>query len=67
MKSLNRAGFAGLVLLLSGCAPVQYTKADLDGRVVCNTDVMEQVEQKARRSFTQVIWVNCPTATLRVI
>lgn len=66
MKSLVAAGIAGL-LLLSGCAPVQYTKADLDGLVVCNPDVMDQVERQARRNFTQVIWVNCPTATLRVV
>jgi hypothetical protein len=67
MKSIVAAGFAGSLLLLSGCAPVQYTKADIDGRIVCNVDVMDQVEQKARRNFTSVVWVNCPTATLRVI
>jgi hypothetical protein len=66
MKILVIAGIAGL-LLLSGCAPVQYTKADIDGLVVCNPEIMEQVEQKARRSFAQVVWVRCPTATLRVI
>lgn len=65
MKTLVAAGIAGL--LLSGCAPVQYTKADIDGRIVCNADVMDRVEQHARRNFTQVIWVNCPQATLRVI
>ena len=66
MKSLVTAGIAG-VLLLSGCAPVQYTKADVDGLIVCNSDVMDQVERNAKRSFSQVIWVRCPTATLRVI
>ena len=66
MKSLVTAGIAGL-LLLSGCAPVQYTKADVDGLIVCNADVMERVEKNARRNFAQVIWVHCPTATLRVI
>ncbi len=66
MKSLVIAGIAG-VLLLSGCAPVQYTKADIDGLIVCNSDVMDQVERNARRNFTQVVWVRCPTATLRVI
>jgi hypothetical protein len=65
MKSLVIAGIAGV--LLSGCAPLQYTKADIDGLIVCNADAMERVEQKARRNFAQVIWVHCPTATLRVI
>jgi len=65
MKGLVAAGIAGL--LLSGCAPVHYTKADIDGRIVCNADVMDRVEQHARRNFTQVVWVNCPRATLRVI
>ena len=66
MKSFVLAGITGLVLL-SGCAPVQYTKADIDGRVVCNVDLMEQMEQQARRNFAQIVWVNCPHATLRVI
>jgi hypothetical protein len=66
MKSLGPAGIAGL-LLLSACAPVQYTKAELDGLIVCNADEIQRVEQQARRNFTQVIWVNCPTWTLRVL
>lgn len=65
MRSLALAGIAGM-LLLGGCAPYQYTKADLDGLVVCNPDVLDQVERAAKRSFAQVIWVRCPTATLRV-
>ena len=66
MKSVVTACVVGL-LLLSGCAPVHYTKADVDGRVVCNSDVMDQVERNAQRHFAHVIWVNCPRATLRVI
>lgn len=64
MKRLALAGIAGV--LLCGCAPYQYTKADLDGLVVCNPDSMDQVKRAAKRSFAQVIWVRCPTATLRV-
>jgi hypothetical protein len=66
---MKRIVFAGIIasLVMSGCAPVPYTKADLDGRVVCHPDVMEAVAQDAKRKFTQVIWVRCPTATLRVI
>jgi hypothetical protein len=52
--------------VLSACAPVQYTKADLDGRVVCNTERMDQIERAARRENKEVHWVNCPLATLRV-
>jgi hypothetical protein len=66
MKIAVLAGLAGLALA-SGCAPVHYTKADLDGKVVCNTDAMDQVERAARRSATTVVWVNCPRATLRVV
>ena len=66
MKTLVTAGIAGR-FLLSGCAPVQYSKAELDGLIVCNSDVMERVERLAKKNFAQVIWVNCPLATLRVI
>jgi hypothetical protein len=53
--------------VLSACAPARYTKADLDGRVVCNTDRMDQIERAARRENKDVRWVNCPLATLRVV
>ena len=66
MKRLWLAGIAGL-MLVSGCAPLHYTKADVDGRIVCNAELMDQVERAARRTFAQVVWVNCPRATLRVI
>jgi len=66
---MNRIVLAALVaaFALSGCAPVHYAKADVDGLVVCNPDAMEAVERQARRNFAQVVWVRCPTATLRVI
>jgi hypothetical protein len=47
--------------------PVQYTKADVEGQIVCNTDVMERIEREASRRFASLQWVNCPKATLRVI
>lgn len=65
MTKLVVAGLAGL--LLAGCAPAMYSKADLDGRIVCDADAMERIEQKARRTFGQVIWVNCPQGRLRVV
>jgi len=64
-KILFLAGIAGL--LLAGCTPAPLTKADCDGLVVCNPDVLDQVERTARRTFAQVYWYNCPKATLRVI
>lgn len=65
---MNRIVLAAISLLvMSGCAPIHYAKADIDGRIVCNPDAIAAVEQEAKRKYTQVIWVRCPTATLRVI
>ena len=58
------AGIAG-VLTVAGCAPVPLTKADVDGRVICNADQMDQVERQARFNNARVIWVNCPQVVLR--
>ena len=67
MKTLlTFAGLAGFVLI-AGCAPAPLTKADVDGRIVCNTDYMDQVERAARRDARQVLWVNCPQAILRAV
>jgi len=52
--------------VLSACGPVQYTKADLDGRIVCDTDRMDRIDSAARRENKEVHWVSCPLATLRV-
>ena len=51
---------------VAACAPVQLAKADVDGRIVCNADRMDQVERAARRENREVHWVHCPLATLRV-
>lgn len=66
---MNRTLLTGLatLLLAAGCAPVQYNKADVDGLIVCNTDLMERIEREASRRFASLRWVNCPRATLRVI
>jgi hypothetical protein len=61
--ALSIIAVAGAV---AACAPVQLAKADVDGRVVCNADRMDQVERAARRENREVHWVNCPLATLRV-
>jgi hypothetical protein len=66
---MNRTLLAGLVsaVLVAGCAPVQYTKSDVDGMIVCNTDEMDRIDRDAIRRYASVYWVNCPRATLRVI
>jgi hypothetical protein len=68
MKTLlTVAGLAGLALL-AGCATAPLTKADVDGRIVCNSDQMDQVERAARREGNkQVVWVSCPQAVLRPV
>ena len=53
--------------MLGGCAPQPLTKADVDGKIVCNSDYMDQVERKARREGVLVQWVNCPHAVLRAV
>ena len=64
IKLFALAGVAG-VLTIAGCAPVPLTKADVDGRIVCNEERMDQVERQARRNNTHVQWVNCPKVVLR--
>jgi len=66
MKTLLALSIACAATALCGCASTEYTKADLDGRVVCNTDRMDQVDREARREMKEIHWLNCPLATLRV-
>lgn len=54
------------LVLLTGCAPQPFTRADLDGKVVCDSDRMDAIERDARRNNTHVQWVNCPRARPRV-
>jgi hypothetical protein len=65
MKTLQTVASLSGVALLLGCAPAPLTKADVDGRIVCNVDQMDQVERAAVRANRQVVWVNCPRAVLR--
>ena len=58
------AGIPGL-FLAAGCAPVAITKADIDGRIVCDDQRMQQAEQQARKINASVQWVNCPQMVLR--
>lgn len=66
-RRLALAAALAALAFASGCAPVVWTKADIDGRVVCDADRMERVERDAMRSFASVQWLNCPKVTLRVI
>ena len=61
---LTLAGVAGIALC-AGCAQAPLTKAEVDGRVVCDSERMAKVEQQARLDNRAVVWVNCPTVTLR--
>ena len=63
-RALSIIAVAGGV---AACAPVQLARSDVDGRIVCNAERMDQVERAARRENREVHWVNCPLATLRVV
>jgi hypothetical protein len=67
MKTLIALSIVMVAAGLAGCAPVELTKADVDGKVVCNPDRMDAVERAARREHKDVIWLHCPGATLRVV
>jgi hypothetical protein len=66
-----KALLAGMAIvaagLMAGCAPQPLTKAEVDGKIVCNSDKMYDVEQHARHQGFQVQWVNCPQAVLRAV
>ena len=66
MKILAALSIVAVAALLGACAPAALTKADVDGRVVCNADSMAEIEHAARRENKDVHWVHCPQATLRV-
>ncbi len=67
MKTVVALSIIVVAGVLSACAPAEYTKADVDGRIVCNSDREAQGGRAARRENKEVHWVNCPLATLRVV
>jgi hypothetical protein len=67
MKTLLAGLTVAVAASLCACAPQPLTKGEVDGRIVCNSDRMDQVERKARREGTELHWVNCPTARLRAV
>ncbi len=67
MTRLLSLSIAAVAVVVAGCAPAPLTKAEVDGRLVCNVDRMDQVERAARRENKEVHWVNCPQAVLRTM
>ena len=67
MRILSLTAIMAAVILTAGCTPEPLTKADVDGRVVCNVDQMDQVERSARRENKEVHWLHCPQAVLRAM
>jgi hypothetical protein len=67
MTRLLSLSIAAVAIVVAGCAPAPLTKAEVDGRIVCNVDRMDQVERAARRENKEVHWVNCPQAVLRTM
>ena len=67
MTRLLSPSIAAVAIVVAGCAPAPLTKAEVDGRIVCNVDRMDQVERAARRENKEVHWVNCPQAVLRTM
>ena len=67
MRTMIALSFVVVAGVLTACAPMQLSRADVDGRVVCDADRMDQVERTARRENREVHWLNCPLATLRVV
>jgi hypothetical protein len=67
MTRLLSLSIAAVAIAVAGCAPAPLTKAEVDGRIVCNVDRMDQVERAARRDNKEVHWVNCPQAVLRTM
>ena len=67
MRSLLLSLLTAVTIAASGCASAPLTRAEVDGRVVCNADRMDQVEREARRAFKEVHWIHCPQAVLRAM
>ena len=67
MQTLIVSACALSLLCIAGCATAPLTRAQLDGKIVCNKDYMDQVERNAHRQLADVRWVNCPTVQLHVV
>ena len=67
MKALVVSVCALSVLGLAGCAAAPLTRAEVDGKLVCNQDYMDQVERSAHSRMAELHWVNCPKVKLVVV
>lgn len=67
MKTVFVLSSIAVSMLAAGCASAPPTRADLDGRYVCNAARMAQVDREARLEGKEVHWVHCPLAKLRVV
>ena len=67
MRIFSLAASGVALVLMAGCTPAPLTKADVDGRIVCNADQMDQVERSARRENKEIHWLHCPEAVLRAM
>jgi hypothetical protein len=67
MRTFFLAAIGVALVLTAGCASEPLTKAEVDGRVVCNVDRMDQVERSARRDNKEIHWLHCPEAVLRAM
>ena len=67
MRKRLLSAIVATAFVAAGCAPQPLTKADVDGRIVCNVDQMDQVERAARRENKEVHWLRCPQAVLRAM
>ena len=66
MRSLYALTGAVGAMLAGGCATAPLTAAGYDGDRICNAARMQQTESAARRVGSRVLWVNCPSTTIRV-
>lgn len=67
MKTVFVLSLIATSMLAAGCATAPPTRADLDGRYVCNADRMAQVDRAARLEGKEVHWLHCPLAKLKVV
>ncbi len=67
MKIVFVLSLIATAALAAGCATPPPTRADLDGRYVCNADRMARVDREARLEGKEIHWVHCPLAKLRVV
>jgi hypothetical protein len=64
MSRLVLGGLA-VCILLAGCAPAAYNKAQAPDGLTCDYAAMSRVEQGSMGRAHTIVWVNCPQRSLR--